>query len=37
VRGVNAKSWEASLTLDVEPIVDFSSLEYVFVLTEPEP
>ena len=37
VRGVNAKSWEASLTLDVEPIVDFSSLEYVFVLMEPEP
>ncbi len=32
VRGVSAKSWEASLTLDVEPIIDFSRLEYVFVL-----
>lgn len=32
VRRIGAKEWEASLELDIEPIVDFSRLEYVFVL-----
>jgi rod shape-determining protein MreC len=32
VRQMQAKAYEASLTLEVEPIVDFSRLEYVFVL-----
>ena len=32
VRGISAKSWEASLTLELAPIIDFSRLEYVFVL-----
>jgi rod shape-determining protein MreC len=32
VREMQAKAYEASLTLEVEPIVDFSRLEYVFVL-----
>ena len=29
---VSAPSWETSLVIDVEPIVDYSRLEYVFVL-----
>lgn len=33
IRRIGAKTWEASLELDVEPIIDFSRLEYVFVLT----
>ena len=32
VRGISAKSWEASLTLELSPIIDFSRLEYVFIL-----
>jgi len=32
VREMQAKGYEASLELEVEPIVDFSRLEYVFVL-----
>jgi rod shape-determining protein MreC len=32
VRSVEAPEWETSLTLQIEPIVDFSTLEYVFVL-----
>lgn len=32
IRGVSAKTWEASLTLEIEPIVDFSRVEYVYVL-----
>lgn len=36
VREMQAKAYEASLTLEVEPIVDFSRLEYVFVLDAEE-
>jgi rod shape-determining protein MreC len=32
VRGMTAKGYEASLELEVEPIVDLSRLEYVFIL-----
>jgi len=32
VRSVEAPEWEASLSLELEPVVDFSTLEYVFVL-----
>ena len=32
VREMTAKGYEASLELEVEPIVDFSRLEYVFIL-----
>jgi rod shape-determining protein MreC len=32
VRSITAKSWEASLTLELEPVVDFSRIEYVFVI-----
>jgi rod shape-determining protein MreC len=32
VREMRARAYEASLMLEVEPIVDFSRLEYVFVL-----
>lgn len=32
VREIRARSYEASLELEIEPIVDFSRLEYVFVL-----
>lgn len=32
VREMRAKGYEASLELEVEPIVDFSRLEYVFVI-----
>lgn len=32
VREMQAKGYEASLELEVEPIVDFSRLEYVFIL-----
>jgi len=34
VRAMNAQEWESSLELEVEPIIDFSKLEYVFVLKE---
>jgi rod shape-determining protein MreC len=36
IRGIGAKEWETSLDLTIEPIVDFSTLEYVFVITKPE-
>lgn len=29
---VSAPSWDTSLVIEVEPVVDFSRLEYVFVL-----
>jgi rod shape-determining protein MreC len=32
IRSFEAPDWETSLTLEVEPVVDFSRLEYVFVL-----
>jgi len=32
VREMQAKGYEASLELEIEPIVDFSRLEYVFIL-----
>lgn len=32
VIAIGAKPWETSLLVDIEPIVDFSRLEYVFVL-----
>lgn len=32
IREIGAKAWEASLQLELEPIVDFSRLEYVFIL-----
>lgn len=32
VRSITAKAWETSLELKLQPIVDFSRLEYVFVL-----
>jgi len=32
VTAIGAKPWETSLLLDVEPVVDFSRLEYVFIL-----
>lgn len=36
VRSFEAPEWEPSLTLEIEPIVDFSRLEYVFVLKSEE-
>lgn len=36
VTEIGAKTWETSLLLDVEPVVDFSRLEYVFVLEASE-
>lgn len=36
VRSFEAPEWETSLTLSVEPVVDFSKLEYVFVLETEE-
>jgi len=36
VRGIRAKEYEPSLELDIESIVDFSTLEYVFVLEAAE-
>jgi rod shape-determining protein MreC len=32
VTEIGAKPWETSLKLDIEPVVEFSRLEYVFVL-----
>jgi rod shape-determining protein MreC len=29
---VTAPSWETSLVIDVEPVIDYSRLEYVFVI-----
>ncbi|MDX9800329.1 MAG: rod shape-determining protein MreC [Spirochaetia bacterium] len=34
VRSVVAKEYESSLELEIEPVVDFSRLEYVFVLSK---
>ncbi len=34
VRAMNAEEWESSLELRVEPIIDFSRLEYVFILKD---
>ncbi|MGC9312468.1 MAG: rod shape-determining protein MreC [Sediminispirochaetaceae bacterium] len=31
---INAPEWETSLTLEIRPLVDFTKLEYVFVLVE---
>ncbi len=36
VRSFEAPEWETSLTLEIEPIVDFSRIEYVFVLLSEE-
>ena len=36
VRSIGAKEWEPSLELQIEPIVDFSRLEYVFILVREE-
>jgi rod shape-determining protein MreC len=36
VRSFKAPEWETSLTLEIEPIVDFSRIEYVFVLLSGE-
>ncbi len=36
VREMTAKGYEASLELEVEPIVDFSRLEYVFIIDTEE-
>ncbi len=35
VRGVSSKEYETSLNIEVEPIVDFSKLEYLYVLRLP--
>ena len=32
IREIGAKPWETSLQIEIEPMVDFSRLEYVFVL-----
>lgn len=34
VRGVESPAYTATLVIDIEPIVDFSRVEYVFVYTE---
>ena len=34
VRTIGAKEYESTLALTVEPIIDFSKLEYVFVLRQ---
>ena len=31
---INSKDWETSLALELEPIIDFSRLEYVYILRE---
>ncbi len=35
VRDIAAKAWETSLELKIEPVIDFSRLEYVFVVKKP--
>jgi len=35
VRSISAKAWETSLDLRIQPIIDFSRLEYVFVVKKP--
>jgi rod shape-determining protein MreC len=32
IQEIGAKPWETSLQIDIDPVVDFSRLEYVFVL-----
>jgi rod shape-determining protein MreC len=32
VRDISAETYETSLTLEIEPIIDFTTLEHVFVL-----
>ena len=32
VTSIGSKPWETSLSVDIEPVADFSRLEYVFVL-----
>ena len=32
IREITAKTWEASLILELEPLVDFSRVEYVYIL-----
>jgi rod shape-determining protein MreC len=34
VRRVEAPEWETTLTVTIQPIADFSRMEYVFVLIE---
>ncbi len=34
VRSIEAKDYELSLTISLEPVIDFSKLEYVFVLKQ---
>ncbi|MBI9108722.1 MAG: rod shape-determining protein MreC [Spirochaetales bacterium] len=34
VTAIEGKDWDTSLQLEIEPIVDFTKLEYVFVLTK---
>ncbi len=36
VDAIRAPEWESSLTLQIRPLVDFTRLEYVFVLVEKE-
>ncbi len=36
IRDIRARSYETSLELEVEPIIDFSRLEYVFILNTEE-
>jgi len=34
VRSISAREYETSLQLEIEPTVDFSRLEYVFILKQ---
>lgn len=36
VVGINATAWESSLTLTIDPLIDFGRLEYVFLLLREE-
>ena len=33
IRGIDIPEWQTSLVLEIEPVIDFSRLEYVFILT----
>jgi len=37
VRDIRAETYETSLTLEIEPVIDFDRLEYLFVLGRAEP
>jgi rod shape-determining protein MreC len=37
VRDIRAETYETSLTLEIEPVIDFDRLEYLFVLARTEP